>query len=41
MLHPQKIKRREHNHKIKGNHPAQQRKKGETELTGKQGLKWQ
>ena len=35
--------KKEHKHKIKGNHQTTKRKrnKGETESTGKQGLKWQ
>ena len=40
---PQKLKRRGHKHKIKGNHPTKKRKeqRRNIESTGKQGLKWQ
>ena len=41
-IHSQKLKRRGHKNKIKGNHPTKiGRNKGETESIGKQGLKWQ
>ena len=41
-LHSQKLKRKGHKHKIKGNHPTKKRKEGRRniESTGKQGLKW-
>ena len=41
-LHPQKLKRRGHKHKIIGNHPTKKKEeKRYIESTGKQGLKWQ
>ena len=42
-IHSQKLKRRGHTQKIKGNHPTKKRKeqRRNTESTGKQGLKWQ
>ena len=41
-IHSQKLKRRGHKHKIKGNHPTKKRKeqRRNIESTGKQGLKW-
>ena len=42
-LQPQKLKRKGHKHKIKGNHSTRERKeqRRNTEAIGKQGLKWQ
>ena len=42
-LFSQKLKRRGHKHKIKGNYPTTKRKeqRRNIESTGKQGLKWQ
>ena len=42
-LHSQKLKRKVHKHKIKGNHPTKKRKeqRRNIESTGKQVLKWQ
>ena len=43
IIHSQKLRRRGHKHKIKGNNPIKKRKeqRRNTESTGKQGLKWQ
>ena len=42
-LHSQKLKRKGHKHKIKGNHPTKKIKeqRRNMESNGKQGLKWQ
>ena len=41
-LHSQKLRRKRHKHKIKGNHPTKKREqRRNTESTGKQDLKWQ
>ena len=39
-LHSQKLQRRGHKRKIKGNHPVQEIKKSETESAGEECLKW-
>ena len=41
-LHSQKLKRKGHKHKIKGNHPTEKRKEHRrNRINWKQGLKWQ
>ena len=43
IIHSQKLKRRVHKHKTKGNQPTKKRKeeRRNIESTGKHGLKWQ
>ena len=43
ITHSQKLKRRGHKHKIRGNHPTKKRKEQRRNIKsiGKQGLKWQ
>ena len=42
-IHSQKLKRRGHKHKIRGNHPTKKRKEQRRNIKSirKQGLKWQ